>query len=114
MNYSIIRYILGWIFNFQAFAMIFPCIVSIIYGENEVWVFTLCIALCLVLGVPLTFRKPKNRVFFAREGFVAVALSWILLSISGALPFIISGCIPNVIDAVFETVSGFTTTGSST
>ncbi len=113
MNYSIIRYILGWIFNFQAFAMIFPCIVSIIYGENEVWVFTLCIALCLVLGVPLTFRKPKNRVFFAREGFVAVALSWILLSISGALPFIISGCIPNVIDAVFETVSGFTTTGSS-
>ena len=113
MNYSIIRYILGWIFNFQAFAMIFPCIVSVIYGENEVWVFLICIGICLGLGLLLTYKKPKNKVFFAREGFVAVALSWILLSISGALPFIFSGSITNVVDAVFETVSGFTTTGSS-
>ncbi len=113
MNYSIIRYILGWIFNFQAFAMFFPCIVAVIYGENEFLDFILCIVLCLVIGLLMTHRKPENKVFFAREGFVAVALSWILLSISGALPFIISGCIPNVVDAVFETVSGFTTTGSS-
>lgn len=113
MNYSIIRYILGWIFNFQAFAMLFPGIVAIIYGENEVWDFILCIILCGIIGFVLTLKKPKNRVFFAREGFVAVALSWIILSITGALPFIISGCIPNFVDAVFETVSGFTTTGSS-
>ncbi len=65
------------------------------------------------LGLLMITAKPVNKIFFAREGFVVVALSWILLSISGALPFIFSGSIPNVVDAVFETVSGFTTTGAS-
>ena len=62
---------------------------------------------------PLALRKPKNRTFFAKEGFISVALGWILLSLIGSLPFLISGQIPNPVDALFEIVSGFTTTGSS-
>lgn len=113
MNHSMIRYIIGWIFNFQAIFMILPCIVAVIYGETDLWWFVITIAICLVLGLILMHRKPVNKIFFAREGFVVVALSWIILSITGALPFIFSGSITNIVDAVFETVSGFTTTGAS-
>ena len=69
--------------------------------------------ICLTIGIPLTRRKRKSKVFHAKEGAVTVALSWLVLSIAGALPFIISGSIPHPIDAIFETVSGFTTTGAS-
>lgn len=113
MNFSIIAYIIGWILNCEAGIMILPCITAIIYGESELWSFLITMGICLALGIPLVARGPKNRFFFVREGFVAVALSWIVLSIMGALPFVISGRIPNVIDALFETVSGFTTTGAS-
>lgn len=113
MNYAIIRYILGWILNFEAAFMLLPCIVAIIYGESQGWAFVITIILCLGAGIPLMRKTPKNKVFFAREGFVAVALSWIVLSVAGALPFIFSGSITNVVDALFETVSGFTTTGAS-
>lgn len=113
MNYAIIRFILGWILNFEAAFMLLPCIVAIIYGEAQGWSFVITIILCLAVGVPLMRKAPKNKVFFAREGFVTVALSWIVLSVAGALPFIISGSIPNVVDALFETISGFTTTGAS-
>ena len=58
-------------------------------------------------------KKPKNRSFYAKEGFISVAFGWIVLSISGALPFIISGEIPNIFDALFETISGYTTTGAT-
>ena len=68
---------------------------------------------CLIVGLPLTIRKPKNKVFYTKDGCVAVALSWFALCISGAVPFVLSGAIPHPIDAFFETVSGFTTTGSS-
>lgn len=113
MNFSIIAYIIGWILNCEAAIMILPCITAIVYRESELWAFLITMALCLALGIPLVSRSPKNRFFFIREGFVAVALSWIVLSIMGSLPFLISGTIPNVIDALFETVSGFTTTGAS-
>ena len=113
MNYSMIRYITGWIFNFQAIFMVLPVIVAVIYGESDGWAFAAAIGICLVLGLLLMRRKPSNKVFFAREGYVAVALSWIVLSISGALPFLFCGAIPGVVDAIFETVSGFTTTGAS-
>ncbi|GAA6409907.1 TrkH family potassium uptake protein [Blautia hominis] len=113
MNYSIISYIIGWILNFEALFMLLPCIVAMIYKESSGWAFVLAMLLCLLIGIPLTQRKPKNKIFYTKEGFVTVALSWIVLSIMGALPFIFSGSIPNVIDAVFETVSGFTTTGAS-
>lgn len=71
------------------------------------------ILLCLSIGWLLTRRQPKNKVFYVREGFVCVAIGWLVLSVMGAVPFVVSGSIPNLVDALFETVSGFTTTGAS-
>ena len=113
MNYSMISYILGWIFNFEAAFMILPGITAIIYREKNGLAFLITMLICLTIGIPLTRRKRKSKVFHAKEGAVTVALSWLVLSIAGALPFIISGSIPHPIDAIFETVSGFTTTGGS-
>lgn len=113
MNYPMITFILGWILNFQAAFMLLPCVTALIYKESSGFAFVITMVLCLLAGIPLVRRRPKNKVFYTREGFVTVALSWILLSITGALPFMFSGSIPSFVDAVFETVSGFTTTGAS-
>ena len=113
MNYSMISYILGWIFNFEAAFMLLPGITAIIYRERDGLAFLVTMIICLAIGIPLTRTKRKNRVFHAKEGAVTVALSWLVLSIAGALPFVISGSIPHPVDALFETVSGFTTTGAS-
>lgn len=113
MNYSIIFYILGWILNFEAAFMALPCIVAILYQETAGWSFVAAMAICLSMGTILVLRRPKNQVFYVKEGFVTVALSWIVLSIMGSLPFLFSGSITNPVDALFETVSGFTTTGAS-
>ena len=113
MNLRIIAHVLGWVINIEAVCMLLPLICAICYNEPAKWVFVLCILICLLIGIPLTKTGKKNRSMFAKEGFVIVALSWIVLSIFGALPFVISGSIPNFIDALFETASGFTTTGAS-
>ena len=113
MNYSIIFYILGWILNFEAAFMALPCIVAILYQESAGWSFIISMAICLSIGTLLVLRRPKNQVFYLKEGFVTVSLSWIVLSIMGSLPFLFSGAIANPVDAMFETVSGFTTTGAS-
>ncbi len=113
MNYSIIFYIMGWILNFEAAFMVLPCIVALIYGEQAGWSFVITMALCLVIGIPLVIKKPKKQIFYTSEGFVTVSLCWIVLSIMGALPFLFSGSIASPVDALFETVSGFTTTGAS-
>lgn len=113
MNKSIILHILGWILNFEAAFMVLPVIVALIYGERSGLVFLIAIGICLLFGIPLSLRKPKSRIFYAKEGFITVALGWIVLSFFGSLPFFISGQIPRFIDALFEVVSGFTTTGSS-
>jgi len=113
MNRSIILNILGWILTVEAALMILPCIVAAIYNEKSGYYFLLVMGICFVVGMPLLFYKPKSKLFFSKEGFVSVALGWIILSIMGALPFYISGEIPSFIDALFETISGFTTTGSS-
>lgn len=113
MNKSIILHIVGWILFFEAAFMLLPAIVALIYGEKSGIAFLITIVICLVLGMPLAIRKPKSRVFFAKEGFITVALGWIVLSIMGALPFFISGEIPDYVDALFEIISGFSTTGSS-
>ena len=86
---------------------------ALIYRESEVWCFLATMAVCLMVGMLLVRRKPKNQIFYVAESFVAVSLSWVLLSVMGAVPFVLSGYIPNPIDALFETVSGFTTTGAS-
>ena len=113
MNYSIIIYIIGWILKLEAAFMLLPGITAIIYREKTGFVFLITMALCLAAGIPLTRKKPKQKAFYTKEGFVTVALSWIVLSIMGAVPFVLSGAIPHPIDALFETVSGFTTTGAS-
>ena len=113
MNIAIIIYFLGWILNIEAVLMLLPCITALIYQERSGTYFLITLAICGILGILITFRKPKNTVFYAKEGFVSVALSWIVLSIFGALPFYLSGEIPVFEDALFEVISGFTTTGSS-
>ncbi len=113
MNFRIIAYIVGWVCNFQAIFMVLPCITALVYQEHEFFAFLISMILCLIVGIPLTARKPKNKVFYTKDGCVAVALSWLALCIFGSVPFVLSGSIPHPIDAFFETVSGFTTTGSS-
>ena len=113
MNYSIVFYIIGWILNLEAAFMSLGCITALIYGEKAGWSFVVSILLCLVIGLPLTVRKPSSHIFYLRESFVSTALGWIALSCMGSLPFLFSGVLHNPVDALFETVSGFTTTGSS-
>lgn len=113
MNYSIIIFIIGWILKLEAVFMLLPCATALIYRESEITAFLITMAVCLAVGIPLTRKKPGKKAFYTKEGFVTAALSWIVLSVMGAMPFVISGCIPHPIDALFETVSGFTTTGAS-
>ena len=108
MNFPIIFYILGWVLNVEAALMLLPVLTGILYGESSVISFLITIALCLAIGIPLVILKPKDRVFYVREGFVTVALCWIVMSIMGALPFLFSGSITHPVDVFFETVSGFT------
>lgn len=113
MNIHIILYILGWICNVEAAFMVLPCLVALIYGESQgVW-FLLTMGICLLVGIPAVIRKPRDPIFYTAESMVTVSLSWIILSIFGALPFLFAGSIASPVDALFETVSGFTTTGAS-
>ena len=113
MNYKMIRNILGWLLIFEAGFMLVPLITGLCYAEAEVRYFAVTALICSAIGSLCIWKKPKDPVLYAREGFVIVALSWIILSLFGAIPFFVSGTIPNYVDAVFETVSGFTTTGAS-
>ncbi len=114
MNYRMISHILGWVLKIEAVAMILPLICCFIYNEGAaMFSFAVCIAVCLVLGTALTMFHPANKTMYAKEGFVTVALSWIVISLIGAVPFVISGSIPSYVDAFFEMSSGFSTTGAS-
>lgn len=113
MNTSMIRYILGYIMKLESVFLLLPCIVSLVYRDDEGKVFLIIAIATFILGWLLTMRKPTDTVMYLKEGSVATALSWILLSLVGSLPFYITGAIPRFTDAFFETVSGFTTTGAS-
>lgn len=113
MNYSIILYILGCLLKFEAGFLLLPVLVGIIYKEDTLLPYLAVSAFCLLLGFLFAHKKPTNKNLFIKEGFVTVALSWIVMSIFGALPFVLTGDIPSYVDALFETISGFTTTGSS-
>lgn len=113
MNYKMIIHMLGQVCCFEALFMLLPLAVSVIYGETDGFAYLITIAICVLIGFLSARIKVKNRKIYGREGFVIVSLSWIILSIFGSLPFFISGAIPHFTDALFETVSGFTTTGSS-
>lgn len=110
MNYSVIRYILCRVLEFAALFMALPFIVGLIYRESSAFCFLYVIAGCLAVSLAGRRFKPKSNVFYAKEGFVTVSLSWIILSLIGALPFYLSGEFPTYTDALFETISGLTTT----
>lgn len=114
MNKRSIIYILGWVLIVESVAMQIGTVTSLIYGEKEAIYFVATGIVCAILGVlAVKVKKPKNMVLYQKAGFAATALSWILLSLAGCMPFWLSGEIPHFIDAFYETVSGFTTTGST-
>ena len=113
MNFSMILYILGYVLKIEAAFMLLPCLTAVIYKEDEGFAYLAVAMIAALIGWLLTVQKPKENVFYLKEGCVATALSWILLSFIGALPFFITGEIPSFVNALFETVSGFTTTGAS-
>ena len=114
MNRRMILYIVGTVVKIEAALLVLPLIVSLIYNEACSKDFVISIVIALVAGFALTLiSRPGNKVIYAKEGFVIVSLAWIVLSAIGALPFYISGEISSYVDAFFETVSGFTTTGAS-
>ena len=113
MNIKMIFYTIGNLLKVEATLLCLPLIVSFIYKENTYLSWLIPIAALLLFGILLTLKKPEKRNLYAKEGMALVGLSWIVLSLFGCLPFVISRQIPNFIDALFETVSGFTTTGAS-
>lgn len=112
MNYPVISKVLGRVMGLEAVLMIPSMITALCYGESLLW-YVETAAVAAVLAVLLNLPKVKDKDFYAREGFTSVALAWVLMSAVGALPFVFSGEIPSYIDAFFEIVSGFTTTGAT-
>ena len=113
MNKQMIRYVLGLVLLIEGALLLLPLAVALLYREASWIYFIATIGVCLALGGCMTLRKPQRRALFPKDGFVIAALSWIVISLVGALPFCLSGQIPRYIDALFEMISGFTTTGSS-
>lgn len=115
MNKKIIIYVLGRIM--QVFGTLFaaPLLVSLIYNEPIIYPISYLIPgiILIVIGYFVTLNEPENKSFYAKEGFIIVSTTWIFISLIGAIPLVINGDIPSIIDAFFEMASGFTTTGSS-
>ena len=115
MNRRMIFYTIGQIIVLEGILFTLPLIVSLIYWEEtSILCFSVMTLTALAIGFLMTLiSKPSNKIIYAKEGFIIVTFAWIMLSAVGCVPFVISGEIPNVFDAFFETVSGFTTTGAS-
>ena len=114
MNVKLLFRLLGAILLVEAAAMLPSLVIALGYGEGDAMAFVYTIALLLLIGLPLRlFVKAEQQNLRAREGFLVVSMAWLCLSVFGALPFVFSGMIPNFVDALFESVSGFTTTGAS-
>ena len=104
---------MGLILQFEAGFLLLPCAAALIYRETEGLAYLAVAAVCAVLGTLLVYFNRNDETYYTKEGFVAVALSWIVLSVFGAAPFVLSGDVASYTDALFETISGFTTTGAS-
>ena len=113
MNYSIIRKILGVVIQFTGAFLALPAVCGLFYGEKQAIVYVVLSIAYFVIGRIISGFKLRSHAYYAREGLVIVGMSWIVISILGAIPLVITKDIPNFTDALFETVSGFTTTGSS-
>lgn len=114
MNYSMVRFVLFRLMRVLGALLVLPFLVALIYREyDSAEAFFVLILISSIIGYLGSFKKPANTVIYAKEGFAITALAWIVVSMLGAVPFVVTGTIPNYIDACFETVSGFTTTGGS-
>ncbi|MBQ8160770.1 MAG: TrkH family potassium uptake protein [Clostridia bacterium] len=114
MNMALVFSLLGTIVLVEAVSMVPSLLIALIYGDGDAMVFVYSILATAAAGLVMRLlAKPKDRMLRGREGFTVVALSWIVLSAFGALPFLLSGFLPNFVDALFESVSGFTTTGAT-
>ena len=114
MNHRMVMYSLGSVLGVLAALLLLPAGVGLLYGEKSAWAYVITALIAGAQWLCLTLAgRTKNKVIYAKEGLAIVALVWVLISAVGALPFVISGEIPSYIDAFFETVSGFTTTGAS-
>ena len=113
MNIKMIRYIIGKMLGAEAVLLLLPALVGAVYKEFSAVFFVVTAVILLVIYLALGRKRPENTTIYAKEGLIIVALAWVCWSLFGALPFFLSGSIPNYLDAFFETVSGFTTTGSS-
>ena len=113
MNYKMIRFVISWVLKVEGMLMLLPALVGAMYQEKTGFAYLIWGLLCIAAGLILCFRKPSNMEIYSRDGFVCVSLSWVVLGVFGAVPFVITGEIPFYINALFEIVSGFTTTGAS-
>ena len=113
MNKKMVLYFIGWILRVEAICMVLPIITAVVYQEEQVQDFVVTGLICLAAGILLSAKKPRDHAFYTREGFVSVGLGWVVLSMTGAIPFVMDGCIKSYVDALFEVVSGFTTTGAT-
>ena len=113
MNFRALLNILGALLTILGLTMIFPIVVSLIFGESDWRAFSVSSAMCIFIGFPSWYITRNNRSLTNRDGFVIVTFSWLCTAIIGTLPFYISGVIPNITDAFFEAMSGVTTTGAT-
>ncbi|MBR0085901.1 MAG: TrkH family potassium uptake protein [Lachnospiraceae bacterium] len=113
MNYKMIRYILGWLLRIEGLLLMLPCIISVVFQEKQGITYLIFALIAMGAGTLISRRRPHNSEIYQRDGLVTVGLAWIIMSLYGALPFVVTGEIPFYVDAVFEIISGFTTTGSS-
>ena len=115
MNYKKLGKILGKIMILESILMLAPLAVAMIYkeGMRNIFAFIIPIIALAAIGFLLQIPKPRRNTLYQKEGFALTALVWIVMTIFGAIPFVINGDIPNYVDACFEIMSGFTTTGAS-
>lgn len=113
MNVSVIRYVLGYVLRIEAALLLVTALIALIYQEGDGFYYLFTAIACTLFGTVAAWRKPHDFVFYLKEGCVITSLSWIVMSIFGALPLYLSNAIPSYTDALFETISGFTTTGAS-
>ena len=114
MNFRLINSILSRVIMLQGVLLLPSCLVGILYKEwGDALTYLIVSFVCFIVGFLMYLTKPKSSTFYAREGFVAVSLSWIIMSLIGAMPLYFTSDIPSFTDALFEIISGFTTTGSS-
>lgn len=113
MNYRVVLRVLSRVSYAEAFFLAISAGVALLHGEEVIWTYLIPIGILVLIGTAFGLPKPRTQDLFAREGFASVALAWVYLSAIGALPFFLSGAVPSYIDSLFETVSGFTTTGAT-